>query len=69
MKAPGLLVPIWAPVYSPELNPIEYVFSKLKKKVKHLRLQDMIHNRKRPFDELVPISANEVTVGNVNRCI
>ena len=32
------IYPIWAPIYSPEMNPIEYVFSGLKSKVKKMRL-------------------------------
>ena len=30
--------PIWAPIYSPDWNPIEYVFSSLKAHMKRLRL-------------------------------
>lgn len=60
---------IYSPVYSPELNPIEYVFSKLKQKVKLMRLKDMMHKKKRCFDELVPIAANEVKEIDVNNCI
>ena len=33
---------ILAPVYSPEYNPIEMMFSKLKGIVKRMRLQDMV---------------------------
>jgi transposase len=33
---------IWAPAYSPEYNPIEYIFSKLKGASKKMRLNDMM---------------------------
>ena len=36
---------IRSPVYSPDYNPIEYMFSKLKGQVKQLRLQDMVNNK------------------------
>ena len=51
------IIPMWAPVYSPEYNPIEYCFSKLKGAVKKMRLNDMINQRKRTYNELVPIAA------------
>ena len=36
---------IWAPAYSPEFNPIEYVFSKLKNATKKMRLNDMMKKK------------------------
>ena len=30
--------PIWAPPYSPDYNPIEFIFSKLKSVVKKMRI-------------------------------
>ena len=36
------IVPIFAPVYEPEYNPIELVFSQMKAMMKRLRLQDMV---------------------------
>ena len=63
------IIPIFAPVYSPELNPIEYVFNKLKNKVKLLRLSDIMRSRKRDFNELVPIEVGEVKKEDVNNCI
>ena len=50
------IVPVFSPIYSPELNPIEYVFSKLKQKVKKMRLNDMMGKTKRTFEDLVPVS-------------
>ena len=47
--------PIWAPIYSPDYNPIEFVFSRVKAITKRLRLQDMVRERKRSFKELIPI--------------
>ena len=37
--------PIFAPPYSPEFNPIEFVFNILKQKVKKMRLSDMLNKR------------------------
>ena len=48
--------PVFAPVYSPEYNPIEYCFSQLKRIVKKYRLQDMINNRQRDFNTLIPLA-------------
>ena len=39
------ITPIYAPPYSPDLNPIEFVFSVLKQAVKKMRLQDMLKRR------------------------
>ena len=36
------IIPIFAPIYSPDYNPIEMMFSKLKGIVKRQRLKDMI---------------------------
>lgn len=53
---------ILAPIYSPEYNPIEMMFSKMKRIVKRLRLQDMVKEKKRPFNELIPIAAKEIEI-------
>ena len=50
------ITPIFAPTYSPQLNPIETVFSWLKYKVKKMRLKDMLQNRQRDYYTLVPIA-------------
>ena len=63
------IVPVFAPVYSPELNPIEYVFAMLKKHVKQMRLSDMIRQEKRTFDDLVPIAVDKLNVQDINHCI
>ena len=39
------MTPIFAPPYSPDLNPIEFVFSIMKQSVKKMRLQDMLKRR------------------------
>ena len=48
--------PIFSPAYSPDYNPIEYMFSKLKGMVRKMRLQDMVKGQKREFDILVPLA-------------
>ena len=47
------IIPIFAPIYSPDYNPIEMMFSKLKGIVKRQRLKDMIEMRRRAFPELL----------------
>ena len=53
---------IWAPAYSPELNPIEYVFSKLKNAARKMRLNDMMKKQQRSFRDIVPLAVDQVTV-------
>ena len=50
--------PVFAPKYSPEYNPIELVFSKLKEWTRRQRLQDMLKERKRTYWELVPLAVD-----------
>ena len=54
--------PIFAPAYSPEYNPIEFVFAILKQTVKTLRLQDMLQRKKRSYEKLIEIAVNKLTV-------
>ena len=61
--------PLFAPIYSPDYNPIEMMFSKLKALVKRLRLQDMVKMRQRRFDELLPIVVKELKVEEIDSCI
>ena len=48
------IYPIFSPPYSPMYNPIEFVFSMLKHKVKKMRVLDMLKRNQRLYDELVP---------------
>ena len=61
--------PLWAPIYAPDYNPIEFCFSKLKALVKKMRLKDMLTNRQRPFEELVPLAVRELKKEEINNCI
>ena len=61
--------PIFTPVYSPDYNSIEYVFSILKRTVKRLRLQDMKAERKRTFAQLIALALREVSIEDVDNCI
>ena len=61
--------PIFTPIYSPDYNSIEMVFSKLKRIVKRLRLRDMLKQRKRTFPELIAEAVREVSKEDVNHCI
>ena len=58
-----------APFYAPNYNPIEFLFSKLKAVVKKMRLHDMLLNRQRPFEELIPLAVRELKTEEVNNCI
>ena len=60
---------IWAPVYSPEYNPIELVFSQYKHIVKNMRLKDMLMKRQRAYKKLIPLAVQQVTVDKIDRCI
>ena len=44
------IVPILNPVSSPDLNPIEYLFSKLKALARKARLKDLTMNKKRTYN-------------------
>ena len=44
------IVPVFAPISSPELNPIEFLFSKLKALTRKERLKDLVNNRKRSYN-------------------
>ena len=60
---------IRSPVYSPDYNPIEYMFSKLKNRVKQLRLQDMVKNKIRNHKVYVNEAVKEITIDNCNNYI
>ena len=47
------IFPMWAPIYSPDYNPIEMMFSKLKGIVKRMRLKDMLKEEGKTFPELL----------------
>ena len=61
--------PIWAPVYSPDLNSIEFFFAQLKAITKRLRLQDMVKERRRSFKELIPIALKMINKEKIDMCI
>ena len=63
------IVPVFNPVSSPDLNPIEYMFSKVKTLTRKARLKDILSNRKRTYNEIVPEVISQVTKEDVNNCI
>ena len=63
------IVPVFAPISSPELNPIEFLFSKLKALTRKERLKDLVNNRKRTYNQIVPEVIRQVTKEDVNNCI
>ena len=54
-------IPLYCPVSSPELNPIEFMFSKVKQLARKMRLNDLMNNRKRSLNEIVPEVMKEIT--------
>ena len=62
-------IPCWAPIYSPDYNPIEFYFSILKRLVKRERLQDIVKNRNRKFDEIVKQVHGRIPNDKINNCI
>ena len=60
---------VWAPIYSPELNPIEMVFSQLKDRVKKARLKAMVNGQRPSYDILVQNAVNEIGIEIINNCV
>ncbi len=60
---------MWAPIYSPDYNPIEMMFSKLKGIVKRIRLKDMLKEEGKTFPELLIGATKQIEVSDVNNCI
>ena len=58
-----------APVYSPDYNPIEFYFSMLKRLAKRERLQDIVNNRERDFEEIVKKVVNKIPNYKIYNCI
>ena len=63
------ILPLFSPIYSPEYNPIEMMFSKLKNIVKRMRLKDMLEQRKRTFDQLIDKAVMEIEIDDVDNYI
>ena len=53
---------LFAPIYSPEYNSIEYFFSWLKREVKKERLRDMCKGISRSYRVLIPLVAQKVEI-------
>ena len=58
-----------SPFYCPDYNPIEYYFSMLKRLVKRERLQDLVANRERDFDEIVKEVYDKMADYKIDNCI
>ena len=58
--------PIFNVGYSPEFNPIERVFSKVKRRFNAKRL---VNKRGFNFDRTITAAFKEVTVGNCANCV
>ena len=60
---------IWAPIYSPELNAIEFFFSQLKDRVWKRRLKAMVEKRQVTYDELVEDAVKKIEIKRIDKCI
>ena len=61
--------PIFNVGYSPEFNPIERVFSKVKRRFNAKRLSDLVNRRGFNFDRTITDAFKEVTVGDCANCV
>ena len=61
--------PIFNVGYSPEFNPIERVFSKVKRRFNAKRLSDLVNRRGFNFDRTITAAFKEVTVGDCVNCV
>ena len=60
---------IFAPVYSPELNPIEFVFSIVKREIKKERLKAILYDHKIDLYEVIHEKFNDVNILSLVNCI
>ena len=60
---------IWAAYYSPDYNAIEFVFSKIKGKVRKLRLQDFVDNKSKTYQQYITAAVKNTTHQDINNCI
>ena len=58
-----------SPFYSPDYNPIEFYFSMLKRLAKRERLQDIVNNRERKFEEIVKKVHKQIPNYKIDNCI
>jgi transposase len=56
--------PIFNVGYSPEFNPIERIFSKVKRRFNAKRLSELVNNRGFNFERTINASFREVTVND-----
>ena len=61
--------PIFNIGYSPEFNPIERVFSKVKRRFNAKRLADLVNRRGFNFDRTIKAAFKEVTVSDCVACV
>ena len=61
--------PIFNVGYSPEFNPIERVFSKVKRRFNAKRLSNLANRRGFNFDRTITAAFKEVTVDNCVNCV
>ena len=60
---------IYAPVYSPEYNPIEYCFSVAKGMIKRERLEAILHEKKIDLVKVIHRSFDRIKRESINNCV
>jgi len=59
------ITPCWNAVYSPEFNPIEMTFAKVKVLYKKDKLERLIHGKPLPMDSMIRHAFSKVTRENI----
>ena len=60
---------IFSCAYSPEMNPIEFVFSKIKHRFRQLRAKKIIEGTGPKVEEMIQSAVEAVTLQDVQNCI
>jgi transposase len=63
------IMPIWNVPYSPEFNPIESVFSRVKFFFNKKRLNEIVNRRGFNFDRTIEASFQAITVEHCRACV
>ena len=63
------ITPIFNVAYSPEFNPIESVFSRVKFFFCNTRLNDLVNRRGFNFERTIDMAFRKITLGHIRKCI
>ena len=61
--------PVLNVAYSPEFNPIESVFSRVKFLFCNARLNDLVNRRGFNFERTIKMAFEKITLGHIRKCI